>query len=93
MPVIIPPSLLDVPAIVRIAAHASGNSIAIHRPMMAPPHIERPNGTAQDPGVVGIVPPGKAPATRSPGVDHPQPADGTAQDPGFVGAVPPTTVK
>lgn len=52
MPIIIPPSYYDVPAIVRTAAHAPSNPALIQRPLALPPHSVRPNGTVEFPGIV-----------------------------------------
>jgi hypothetical protein len=88
MPVIIPPPLLDVPAIVRAAAHSPGNQIQVQRPATPPPHLQRPDGTIQGPTVVGpppLVPPLSGPASRPTPIERPS---GTSQDPTVVGPVP-----
>jgi hypothetical protein len=89
MPVIFPPPLLDVPAIVRVAAHSTGTPIAIQRPVIKPRRIEQPADTVQAPTVVGPVSP-PPPAKAAPGaarrVERPA---GTVQAPDIVGPVPP----
>jgi hypothetical protein len=64
MPVILPPVLPEVPAIIRPAAHS---------PRPAAPH-PRPNDLLEPPQIVGpvhpVLPPA-APATKSPTVERP----------------------
>ena len=88
MPVIIPPPLLDVPAIVRVAIHSTGTPITIQRPVIKPRRIEQPADTVQAPDIVGPVPP--PPAKAAPGAARrvEQPA-GTVEDPTVLGPVSP----
>jgi len=76
MPIMIPPTFLDVPAIVRIAAHSPASPAQMQHPMVArPPTLTRPNdGTGQTPTTITPVPPVPlAPAVTTP------PASGAAQ--------------
>jgi len=67
MPIIILPPLLDVPAIIRSAAHSSARPVPARRPEPPRP-VEQPAGSAQAPEIVGTVPPPlPPPATTTPG--------------------------
>jgi len=67
MPVILPPPFLDVPAIVRAAAHSSARPAQIQHPnTIRPPVVIRPNGNGQfpdpTPGPSIVAPPVLGPA-------------------------------
>lgn len=96
MPVIIPPSLPEVPAIVRIAAHSTGTAITIQRPVIKMRPVEQPAGTVQAPEITPpLSPPAKAVPNAAPvqgmsrGIARP---DGTVQGPEIVSPVPPPPV-
>jgi hypothetical protein len=79
MPIMIPPTFLDVPAIVRAAAHSSASPAQIQHPLAArPPTVIRPNdASGQQPTTVApvpVVPPAAG------GASHP--VDGALQSSG-----------
>jgi hypothetical protein len=51
MPVIIPPTFHDIPAVIRIAAHSVGGSAIAGHIVSKPPVVIRPNSTVQGPTV------------------------------------------
>jgi len=79
MPIIIPPSLLDIPAIVRSAAHSSAKPLPA-QDSTPPRPVEQPAGSGQNPDIVGPV----SPPPRL----VPRPA-GSGQAPDVVGPVAP----
>ena len=79
MPVIIPPSAFDVPAIVRSAAHSPGNPADTGRPISPPFGVARPAEASQSPQIV------RPPTPTPPQV--PRPAE-SSQGPQIVGPAP-----
>jgi hypothetical protein len=57
MPVIIPPTFHDIPAVVSIAAHSAGSSAIAGHIAGRPPAIIQPNSTVQGPTVTPPTPP------------------------------------
>jgi len=71
MPIIIPPPLLDAPAIVRSAAHSPARPIPAQRPLTPSRPVQQPDGGAQGPEIVSPVsplppPPGAATSQGAP---------------------------
>ena len=85
MPVIIPPTGFDMPAIIRIAAHSPNNAATVQRPATTPLGRVRPADALQNPPSFVGPTPSLPPQTQS-GVA--KPADTVQFPPSFVGPLP-----
>jgi hypothetical protein len=92
MPFIALPPTFDVPAIVRVAAHASGGPAIIPRPVLiGPSHTLRPNDIIQSPEIVNPVSPARpqsSPTSRAGSARIDRPND-VIQSPEIVGPTAP----